>query len=239
MTIFGARISPFLLFLVVIALVGALYANFVALPMMGVVAEVESSIDLNRGRIELLDQTIADEQSIRLEIAEFQTELVRRGSIRPASTVSARGAALDIFKIARETQTVVDDLRLGEAETVVGLVARPSDGARMYKTPITLVVRGTGSNASDDVEDFLKRLEVRSDAAYFVDGFTLDPQPDPIGTQIRASMQAEGPKVTIAATLYYYGFPEFGSKELDEPAAPASAEESATDATPEGGARSE
>jgi len=45
--------------------------------------------------------------------------------------------------------------------------------------------------------------------------------------------------VTIAATLYYYGFPEFGSKELDEPAAPASAEESATDATPEGGARSE
>lgn len=239
MTIFGARISPFLLFLVVIVLIGALYANFVALPMMGVVAEVESSIDLNRGRIELLDQAIADEQNIRLEIAEFQTELARRGSIRPRSTVNARGAALDIFKIARETQSIVDDFRLGEAETVFGLVARPSDGARMYKTPITLVVRGTGSNASDDVEDFLKRLEDRTDAAYFVDGFTLEPQPDPIGTPIRPSMRAEGPKVTIAATLYYYGFPEFGSKELDEPVAPSSAEDSTTADSSEGGAGSE
>ncbi len=211
MKIFGIKITPLVIFLLVLAVVAIAYANMVAFPLSTKVAELNSKHKANTERMALLDQTLADEKKITAEIEGYKAQIALRASITPTQTVDARAATADILgDAARRSQVVISNYTIGAPEPVIEAVAR-ADGSKLYKVGIDIALRGTGSNAEDDVRAFLTELEQRQDAAYFVDGLQVSIQPEPVGTPRVPSMSPGGAMVSMTVSLYYYGFPTYGS----------------------------
>lgn len=211
MKIFGIKITPLVIFFLVLGIVAIAYVNMVAFPLTSKIVELNLRHGANVERIALLDQTLAEEKKITAEIDGYKAQIALRSSMTPTQSVNAREATADILgEAARVSQVVISNYSIAAPEPVADAVAR-SDGSRLYKVGIDIVLRGTGSNAEDDIRTFLTVLEQRQDAAYYVDGFQVSAQPEPVGTPRTPSMSAGGAMVNMTVSLYYYGFPTYGS----------------------------
>lgn len=210
MRLFGIKITPLLVFFIVLTIVALGYANFVAFPLSTRIAELNAEHDNNTARIDLLDETLANRAKILDEIAAYQAQSEYQHSIVATPTIDAVGAFEDILCAGDDAQVVLSNFSLAAPEPVAGAVPR-RDGTALYRLPLSFVLQGTGSNAEDDIRSFLHNLEAREDAAYYVEGVQVAAQPAPVGTPVRPSMNPEGPIVTLRVSLYYYGVPLFGS----------------------------
>lgn len=219
MTVFGIRVTPLVMFFALVAVVIAVYVNAVAFPLLERIGELNAQHDAYQERIDSLDAMLAERDSLTARIAELEEKLDNPEEIEYDPTVDAEGALEDILEAARCAQVVLNNFQFSPPEPVENAAPR-LDGTALYRLPMTFVLQGTGSNAEDDIRSFLKNLEDRDDAVYYVDSVQIGQQPVPVGTPIPPSMEPTGAIVNVQLSLYYFGRPVFGSVDSTETATP-------------------